>query len=431
MKRMFLKLSRYSSAIMLVLATQAHAAGFKMEFQSASVLSDAGDAAVVEDAGTNWYNSAGLVYLPRQVVFGGFDVYAPARFSGTAFAPSAIPAPAGSDFLATGRASSHPNSIIPLFHLAFPLNNTIALGLSVVPAWGFAEDYGNTALTRYDLKRIYTRSIDVAPSLAFRLSDCWSFGFGPNFEYFLAKQSIHVRTQGEELVGGTPGDSIARFYADDIEMGGHAGVLYRLSDWTRFGLNYRSKLVMDLDGNAVFGLNNDGVFTSESFKLRAPFPATTTFSFYHDFNPCWAIMGSVSYDQWSVLNRFISEDLVTPLEVIPHLESKQNMHNTFDYGLGTHYRWNDKLMLRANVKYEPTPTSDRFRDILFPDGDKLGFQIGSRYQINKKLALDLVYGHVFVRRVEINSVNPLTLATLQGHSKSKIDLIGAQLVMDM
>lgn len=431
MKRTFIKLSQCSSIILCALATQTYAAGFKMEFQSASVLSDAGDAAVVEDASTNWYNSAGLVYLPKQIVMGGFDVYAPVKFSGTAFAPSAIPAPAGSDFFASGSASSHPNSIIPLFHLAYPLNDRIALGLTVAPAWGFVEDYGHQAITRYDLKRIYTRSIDLAPSLAFKLSDHWSFGFGPNFEYFLAKNTTHVRTQGDPLVGGTPGDSIARFYADNISMGAHGGILYRINDCTRLGINYRTKILMELDGFADFGLNNDGVFRSSTFRLRVPLPPTTTLSFYHDLNPCWAIMGSISYDQWNVLSRYISTDLITPVELIPHLESKQDMHNTFDYGLGMHYKWNDKLMLRANVKYEPTPTRDQFRDILFPDGTKLGFQIGGRYQIKKKLALDMVYGHVFVQKVEINGFNPLSLAVVQGHAKTRIDLVGAQLVWDI
>ena len=76
-----------------------------MEFQSASILADAGEAAVVEDAGTNWYNSAGLVYLPRQVVFSAINVYAPTKFTGLAVAPTTIPPP----FSAFGRNSGGGN----------------------------------------------------------------------------------------------------------------------------------------------------------------------------------------------------------------------------------------------------------------------------------------------------------------------------------
>ena len=65
-------------------------------------------------------------------------------------------------------------------------------------------------------------------------------------------------------------------------------------------------------------------------------------------------------------------------------------------------------MLRANIKYEPTPTKNAYRDVSFPDGDKIGVQIGARYQINKKLMLDLIYGHVFVRQTSIGLTNPVT-----------------------
>ena len=76
MKRNFRKWLRFSSlGIIATLSTSVFASGYKLEFQSVSVLADAGDAAVVEDAGTNWYNSAGLVYLPQQLVGSAIDVY--------------------------------------------------------------------------------------------------------------------------------------------------------------------------------------------------------------------------------------------------------------------------------------------------------------------------------------------------------------------
>lgn len=109
--------------LLALLSSQAYSSGYRVEFQSASVLADAGEAAVVEDAGTNWYNSAGLVYLPLQAAFSYIDVYAPTRFSGNVNAPSTLnqlglPASAfANNFTANGSASSHPNSFLPAIHL--------------------------------------------------------------------------------------------------------------------------------------------------------------------------------------------------------------------------------------------------------------------------------------------------------------------------
>lgn len=410
-----------------LLSSQLHAAGYRMEFQSASVLGDAGEAAVVEDAGTNWYNSAGLVYLPQQLALSGIDVYAPVEYSGSATAPSVFGPPFS--FSASGKASSHPNSFLPALHYSLPLGSECyALGLSIVPAWGFAENYGNDSIVRYDLTRVYTKTLDIAPSFAMKLTPQWSFGIGPDIHYFSVLSRNHVLTQGPAILGGTMNDSTSRFSADRWGFGAHAGILFRITDHTRIGLNYRSKIMMNLEGHSDFLVNRDGVFETNNFKLRIPLPPSTTLSVYHDVTPCWALMGTIAYDQWNVIRNYHAENVAQPLGVIPDVVAEQRMRNTIDISAGTHYKFNDKWMLRGSVKYEPTPTQNEFRDINFPDARKLGFQIGTRYQVNKAVAVDLLYGHVFTKKVAINNTNPVTFASVKGSAKTTIDLLGAQLV---
>jgi len=424
-----------------VLSSQAYTAGYKLEFQSASVLADAGEAAVVEDAGTNWYNPAGLVYLPLQVVLSSIDVYAPTKFTGSVNAPSTLNqfGPPISDFASnftnSGTASSHPNSVLPAMHLSAPLSSNVALGVSVVPAWGFTEDYGESSLLRYNLTRVYTKTLDISPSVAWQLNNQWSFGIGPDFHYFSVESKTHVRTESTlPAVVGTVGDSISRFTADKWGFGGHAGILYRITDATRVGLNYRSKLIMDLEGFSDFGLGQGGFFETSQFRLPVTLPPTTTLSVYHDITPCWALMGTIAYDEWSTIKNYHGRNDIQPPTptnhsgILPNVTLPQNMSNTFDFSVGTHFKLNDKWMLRGSFKYESTPTTSSFRDVDFPDGNKYGFQIGSRYQANNKIAIDLIYGHVFVKTIHINDVNPVSGAIASGHSSTSIDLLGGQLV---
>lgn len=409
-----------------LLATQfytgVYAAGYKIEMQSSSVLADAGDAAVVEDAGTNWYNAAGLPYLPQQLVFSTIDVYAPTSFSGTVIAPSPFVPP----FVGNGSASSHPNNILPAFHYSYPINQQWAAGLSVVPAWGFSEDYGIASILRFDLVRVNTTSIDIAPSIAYRWNNQWSFGIGPDFHYFLV--------DSKSMAYMTPGSGTqSRYRADDWAPGAHIGILYRLSETTRIGLNYRTKLVQHLEGfSDLSGIPGLGSMRNNNFKLRVVLPPTTSLSIYHEVTPQWALMGTLAFDQWSVLRNYYANNYqslgTNGFATIPNVYVPQSMMNTIDIGIGTHYKFNDEWMLRANLKYEPTPTQNQYRDVNFPDGDKLGVQIGARYQMSKKLALDMLYGHVFIRTAPINLTQPVTFVTVNGHNKSSIDLIGAQLV---
>ena len=165
MKGIMKGLLRVSSlSLVTLISTQAYASGFKLEFQSPSVLADAGDAAVVEDAGTNWYNSAGDVYIPHQVVGALTELYSRTSFDGTATAPSII-VPGVSTFNGAGRATSNSNVFLPAIHYNFPFHdNRMAVAVSVVPSWGLMEDYGEDSIVRYDLVNIYTRTVDIAPS---------------------------------------------------------------------------------------------------------------------------------------------------------------------------------------------------------------------------------------------------------------------------
>lgn len=430
--------------LLALFSSQIYASGYRMEFQSASVLADAGEAAVIEDAGTNWYNSAGLMYMPLQVVMSGIDVYAPTTFSGNVSAPSAInqlPFPFNTtavDFNANGSASSHPNSLLPAFHLAVPINKCVALGLSVVPAWGFTEDYGESSILRYNLTRVYTKTIDISPSIAFQLTPKWSLGLGPDAHYFSVQSKVHSRTQGTLApLLGTVGDSSSRFTASDWAYGAHIGLLYKYDDATRVGINYRTKLMTNLSGDSNFTLDPFPFYETNTFQLPIALPASTTLSLYRDVTPCWALMGTVAYDQWSSIQDYHARNYIqpptpaNPTGILPDVTVPQHMHNTFDFSIGTHYKLTDKLMLRGSFKYEPTPTRNEFRNVNFPDGPKYGINLGARYQVNCKVALDFIYGHVFVPQIDINDVNPATNAVATGHQRTSIDLLGGQLVWNL
>lgn len=410
------------------LSSQANAAGYKLEFQSPSVLADGGDAAVVEDAGTNWYNSAGLVFLPRQIAFSNINLYENTHFHGRVFAPS----PFGlSDFNRRGTVSSHTDCNVPAYHVGFPLSPCWALGFSLVPTWGLMENYGENSFARYNLTRIYTRTLDLSPSIAWRINRWFSVGGGPDFDYWTVQQKQHVRTQPITL-----NDSRQRISAQSWAYGAHIGFLFRYDECTRFGLNWRSRITHNLHGYSDFDLRDIAAFETHRFSVVIPHPATTSFSFYRDMTPCWAMMGTITYDQWRMIQNLHGRRFIQPPSPgnpsgLIQITIPQNYHNTFDLSIGTHYRPSCNWLLRASIKYEQTPVSTKRRDINFPDGEKLGFNFGARYQMTKCVALDFIYAHVFTNKVNIHLTAPVTEVHTSGHSTTRIDLAGAQLVWDL
>lgn len=428
MKRKFNKL--FTLGMITALTSQAYAGGYKLEFQSPSVLADAGEAAVVEDAGTNWYNSAGLVYLPQQFVGAITDVYQETRFSGTSTAPSPIPGFPGYTNT-NSKASSYPNVILPALHYSLPFKDRYAVGISIVPAWGLMEDYGENSDARYNLNKISTKTIDVSPSFAMKLTDHWSFGVGPDFHYFSLQSRSHAFTQPL-----TPGDSQSRYNANNWGRGWHAGLLFRVNDATRVGLNYRSKIVMNMTGGSNFTLDDIANYQNNQFKVSIPLPSVTTVSVYHDITPVWAVMGTAAYEQWSDIKYYYGQNFQQPPSATSptgrvNVVLPQQFVDTIDLGVGTHYKWNEKWLLRGSLKFVSTPTRDAYRALSFPDAKKLGVNLGARYQVNKKVAVDMIAAHVFTNQVHINDVNPASGASSVGHVNTAINLVGAQVVWDI
>lgn len=413
--------------LMAAFSTQVQASGYKLEFQSPSVLADAGDAAVVEDVGTNWYNSAGLVYLPRQITVSSIEMNQRTHFNGTVFAPNIF----NDNFFERGGVTSHNTVALPAMHAGYPINNCWAVGMSVVPAWGLLENYGENAFTRYNLTRVYTRTLDLAPSISWRINNWFSIGAGPDFDYWAIQQRNHIRTQPLTL-----NDSRSRISTESWAYGGHIGALYRYDDCTRFGINFRSRITHNLKGYSTFDLRDIASFETSKFRVSIPHPASTSASFYHDMNPRWAMMGTLTYDQWSAIDNLAGRNYIQPPNIfnptgLINVTIPQNYHNTFDMSLGTHYKLNDRWLLRGSIKYEQTPTMARTRDINFPDGEKLGLNLGARYQFTNCIALDMIVAHVFTRQVRIDNTSVVTGVVTRGHMDTRIDLAGAQLVWDV
>lgn len=438
MRRMLKKgLGLSSLGILALLTTQVYAAGYKVEFQSASTFADAGDAAVVDDASTNWYNSAGLVLLPQQLVSSGTLAYAPTLFSGTAVAPNVLASPRVPipPFIGSGRASSHTTVVLPSFHYAYPIDASWSLGFSAVPAWGLIENYGQHSLLRYTGYSIYSKSMDLEPSIAWRFNDNWSFGIGPDFHYFSSSTNFAINTMVGPL-GFT--DSLEHYNGHDWAFGAHAGILFQWGPCIRVGLNYRSKLVERLEGDSGFDgqighLPPGANFTTHDFVFRVPLPPVTTLSGYWAVTPALALVGSVEYEQWDIVQNInatgiaaLSPVTLGGVEVntlLPQLYS-----NTWDFALGAKYAWSDEIMLRGSVKYLGTPTDNRVRTPLFPDAEKLGLQLGAHYQYNRYLGFDGAYGHAWFRTVPIHAENPLTGAVSDGRVRTSADIFAAGIV---
>jgi len=390
-----LALAAYGSA--------AHAAGYALIEQNASGLGNAyaGQAASAQDASTIFFNPAGMTMLPdRQVVMAGHLIRPKAEFNGTV-----TPNIGGGNGGDAGGVAFVPNA-----YYAFRLTPDVHLGIGAFAPFGLKTDYDSTWVGRIHAVKSELKTINVNPSIAWKLNDVLSLGAGVSIQYIEA-------TLSNATAPGLP-PPVASVHGDDYGWGFNLGLLWKVSDSTRFGLAYRSKIDHTLEGD----LKMNGVVAVTPVYADVTLPDSVSLSAFHRVNDRWDVMADVSWMGWS------SFDLLNIVNgagasIVP--PTTENWDDSYRVALGANYRLNDRLTLRGGIAYDETPVSDQFRTARIPDEDRTWLAFGAQYRLSPSSLIDVGYAHLFVSDARIDETRGGLL--LSGEYDCAVDILSVQL----
>jgi long-chain fatty acid transport protein len=382
----------------------AQAAGFALVEQNASGLGNAyaGAAAVAEDASTIFFNPAGMTRLPdRQIVVVGHLIKPQAEFSGTV--SPAIGGGAGGD------AGSW--SFVPNGYFAYRLTPKVHLGVGLNSPFGLKTEYDPGWMGRYQAIKSEVKTVNLNPSIAYKLSDTVSLGAGLNVQWIEA-----VLTNRQPLPPTFTVVPLVKIKGSDYGWGYNLGALWQATPATRIGVSYRSEIRYKLDGTSstsnptVAPLN--GPVTAD-----ITLPASASLSLFHTLSSQWDLLADVTWTGWSSFDRL-------PIQGTVNKTTPENWQDILRYSLGATWHMSDKLSLRGGLAYDEAPVSDRYRTPRIPDGARTWVALGGQYRLSSQGALDVGYAHLFVNSPGLQSTDNGT--TLNGQYDSQVDILSVQ-----
>lgn len=404
----------------------AHGAGFQLMEQNASGLGNAyaGSAAIAEDASTVFYNPAGMTMLPGMNVAGGAVAIKPS-FKFTDGGSTAGTSVGG--FGTGGKDGGDAGSLaaVPHAYFTWEVNPSLWLGLGVGAPFGLMTDYEKGWAGRYHSEKFSIESININPSIAYKVSDTFSIGAGLNWMQLDADYR-------KALSMGPAGDLQARVKAKGDAWGWNAGILWQATPDTRLGLSYRSKVKVTADGTTTLTNRSVPGFIVPGLPVQpGAYNASTTvelpdsaiFSVVHNLNDRWTLLGDISWTGWSSI-----QSLDIKNSGIPDASLKLKFRDTYRIALGANYRYSDTWTFKGGVAYDQSPVdSDQYRPASLPDNDRYWVSLGAQYNINKNAKIDVGYTHLFLSNTSINNDSDLAGAgRLKGDYKSSADLLGIQ-----
>ena len=415
------------------LTSQAHAAGFAIQEQSVKGLGAAfaGGAASAEDATTIFFNPAGMARLEGNHASVGIHYIMPQsdwEDAGSVVDPTAalFGVTAG-----TNNGGDGGNDVaVPSVYAMYSYNDTIKFGLGVNAPFGLVTEYDSGWIGRYGGLRSDLKTLNINPSIALRFSDHWSAGFGISFQ--------RVEVELTNLVfGGAAGANIhSKLTGQGWSLGFNGGLLYEYDENTRIGIHYRSHVRHEINGTAE--ITNTAAASTVNASAEIDLPETVSLSAYHRLNPRWGVMADLTWTHWARFNQLRVN--FTPGILGGGVTSSitpEQWENSLRYSLGTDYRWNDRLTLRAGVSYDETPIpSAQLRTPRIAGEDRIWLAVGGTWNWSETISFDLGYTHLFVDDGDIDwTTGPHSTAVaaggtdpikLKGSFDNSVDIVSVQ-----
>jgi long-chain fatty acid transport protein len=436
MKKIFI------SCVIFTTPLTAQAAGFALIEQSASGMGNAfaGGSAIAEDASTIFFNPAGMTYLPdTQLVIAGHAIKPSADFSnnGSHLSPL-IPAPfrttTGSDGGDAGDLAFVPN----LFFTK-AITPEIRLGIGLSAPFGLKTEYDNGWVGRYQALKTELNTININPSIGFKVSDKLSLGFG--ISAMRADATLTSAVDFGTICGSFGGcgigalpqrnDGTVTLKGDNWAWGWNAGGIFQLTDDTRLGLAYRSQVHQRLEGTVSYGgvpalLAASPNFSTGPISASIALPDSLSASVFSKVSDQWDVMGDVTFTQWSTFKNLTAvRSTGAVVTSIP-----ENWENTYRISAGASYHYSDALKLRAGLAFDESPVQSQFRTPRIPDNNRTWLAFGANYKFNPDNSIDAGYTHIFVNNSSINKINDSAVAALRdsliGSYDNSVDILSLQ-----
>ena len=475
-------------------APQAQASGFQLREQSPSSQGNAfaGVSAGGNDISALFFNPAIMTqYDGKQFSFGGTYVGLNAEFNGGSATRTPVLqglgffyAPVtGAGLNTISGSSSHSNAaisaVLPEFNIMYSQSKDLKIGLSVNVPFGLTTEYDANWIGRYHALKSDLKTIDISPSIAYRVTDSFSIGVA-----FVARKADAELSNGVDYgtalalkVGGalaaaglstvspgpgqnspvanvamgapnstfgTPGfaipgawDGTAGLKGNGWGYGYKVGATFQPSDAFRLGLAYSGAMTMTLKGDTSFSfptalpstdlaaLNAAGLRNGKG-QAELNLPATTSLGLDYKVSPSFSLQGEVARSTWSRFKELrVKFDTGAPDSV-----TDESWKDTTFISVGGTWKVNQEWTLRAGLASDQGAVDDAHRTPRIPDNDRKWVSMGASYQLSKKTALDFGYTRIFVADGKVNLTaagDNVTRGNLNGTIKAAINILGAQL----
>ncbi|MGF1866994.1 outer membrane protein transport protein [Enterovibrio norvegicus] len=373
------KLSRTAIALAVALAApSAWSAGFQVSEHSASGLGRAyaGDAAIADNASVIGRNPAQMTMFKEAQLSTALHIVDPEIDI--------------TDTSNNQKASDvAPMQFVPATYYVSPINDKWAWGVGLYTVYGVATDYPDAFEAGDVAGDTSLASVNLNPSIAYRLNEQVSFGAGINVVYAIAELNRHIGALAPTFESDNFSEKLISMEGDTWGFGWNVGALFELDKDNRFGIAYRSEVELDFSGDFT---DHQGSITGTKGQvvtgdLSVPLPAVAELSGFHQLNPSLAVHYSMMWSQWSSFTELKATSAQCTSDGVQGVcfDKQEDYESVFRWSLGTTYDISEDWTVRTGFAFDEKAGKST---LSIPDSDRYWFSAGATYRYSSNLTFD-------------------------------------------
>lgn len=433
----------FASVCLPCFAAPAWAAGYALKEYSLSGMATAFAGTSAQADGPEFLSfnpatSSGVADFDWSFTINGIYPTSDASFS---LATNAFGTPTG------GEAAAHnyiQGAYEPGVQLRYRLTDALTAGLSITAPWGLGSDYHEGWAGRYYALESKLLTVNVVPSLAYRLAPDLTLSAGAQIQYARGFLSNAVdfgtigAARGVPFALPTRQDGKAEFDADGLGLGFVLGALWTPARDVTVGASFRSEVSHKLEGDVDFTLDTAGVggllsalsgaFVDSAGSTKLTTPAVGTLGIAVEVSPEVTLLAEATRTWWNVFEE-LRIKVANPAQ--GDVFQRYDWEDTWCLSAGLKVRPAERWTLRGGVAFDETPTVDATREPRIPDGDRTWLAFGARYDFDGGTSLEAGYGRLWFSKeiYALSAAAPenLVRGNLNGHTDTVVDVFTVQL----
>lgn len=303
------------------------------------------------------------------------------------------------------------------FFVSQQIDERSAIGFGMYGNFGLALDYDDDWAGRYFNQEAAVIGVSFQPTIAHKFTDQLTLGIGPRIVYAYYRNETAINNN---LLGLRDAPDGQLEYKDtDVGTGVNIGLLYDLSDRTKIGFAYTSKVKLEFeDSPDVRKVSNPIINAAlrrldvDSLELDMNIPQTATLSIAHQLDPQWKLLGSLGWQDWSDFGE-IGVEVDANAGGVDRTVDRQ-YKDTWHASIGTQYQATPQWRWSLGLGYDSSAVDDKDRTVDNPMGEAWRLATGVNYQVDEGLDLHLAYTLVWLGDMDDEQTKSRSGETLSG-----------------